>query len=128
MTLRRAALLVAGCLLAGSAHADLYTWRDATGVKRMSNIAPPWYSEAEPSRPRTQVLVNGHLVDDTGLSKEERSKLQAGRAKAESWGKGSPPPTAQAIPASPVVEANTGGAKPPAHSAQPDALDEDVPF
>lgn len=114
MTLLRAALFTAGCLLSVSAQADLYTWRDASGVKRMSNIAPPWYSETEASRPRTQVLVNGHLVDDTGLSKEERTKLQAGRAKAESWGKGSPPPTAQAIPAQPAVEANTGGAKPPA--------------
>jgi hypothetical protein len=112
--LLRAALLVAGCLLSGIAHADVYTWRDATGVTRMSNMAPPWYRDTEPSRPRTQVLVNGHLVDDTGLSREQRTKLQAGRARAESWGKGSPPPAAQVFPVPVPVAANAGAAKPAA--------------
>ncbi|MGE0873838.1 MAG: DUF4124 domain-containing protein [Burkholderiales bacterium] len=86
----RSMVLLAAFLLAAPAFADIYTWRDASGAKRMSNVAPPWYSETEPRGPRTQVLVNGHLVDDTWLSPEERTKLQAMRARAESWGRGDP--------------------------------------
>jgi len=86
----RSLLLLAGLLFTAPALADIYTWRDASGAKRMSNVAPPWYSETEPRGPRTQVLVNGHLVDDTWLAPEVRTKLQSGRARAESWGRGDP--------------------------------------
>lgn len=86
----RSLLLLAAFLLTPPALADIYTWRDASGATRMSNVAPPWYSETEPRGPRTQVLVNGHLVDDTWLSPEARTKLQAGRARAEAWGRGDP--------------------------------------
>ncbi len=86
----RILLLLAGLALAPQALADIYTWRDTSGAKRMSNVAPPWYSETAQNGPRTQVLVNGHLVDDTWLSPEERTRLQARRARAESWGRGDP--------------------------------------
>jgi len=116
----RAGLLLAGCIVAGAAQADIYTWRDASGAKRMSNVPPPWYSESEPGRPRTQVIVNGHLVDDTGLSAEARTRLQGNRARAQSWGKGTPPPPATAaaayapVAAPPAQVAGAVPGKPPA--------------
>lgn len=75
------------------AHADIYLWHEADGAKRMSNLAPAWYSSSAPGRVRTQVLVNGYLVDDTGVPQQDRERLQATRAKAEAWGQPSPPPT-----------------------------------
>jgi hypothetical protein len=112
---RTALLLVA--LAASAAHAEIYAWRDATGTTRMSNIAPSWYSASEPSRVRTQVLVNGELVDDTGLPQAEREKLQARRAKAESLDKpGNPsPPSASAS----ATGAATAAPLPPVPSKTP---------
>jgi len=113
-----AAVAVLAALLAGAARADIYTWRDAAGVKRMSNVAPDWYGATEPSRIRTQVLVNGILVDDTGLPTHEREKLQARRAKAESLGRPGtsapvPPPVAVQAPAPPPKPGPTGVTPPP---------------
>jgi hypothetical protein len=34
-------LLAAGCLMAGTLHADIYEWTDASGVKHFTNYAPP---------------------------------------------------------------------------------------
>ncbi|MBI3370878.1 MAG: hypothetical protein HY017_03845 [Betaproteobacteria bacterium] len=92
---RRIPVLLAALAFA-PAYADIYVWQEAGGEKRMSNEAPIWYSASAPSRVRTQVLVNGHLVDDTGIAQPEREKLQATRAKAEAWGRSSPPPAAVA--------------------------------
>lgn len=120
----RAALLLVGSLLALQAQAEMYVWQDASGAKRMSNLAPPWYSESAASRPRTQVIINGHLVDDTGLSAEARAKLQANRARAQNWGRGSPPPPASTAAYVPVVAetpAPVAGATPGKPSTKPPA-------
>ncbi len=92
--------LLAGLLaLAPAAHAEVYAWRDASGTQRLSNIAPSWYSPTEPSRIRTRVLVNGQVVDDTGLPAEARERLRANRAKAEAWNRpGAPVPAPAAAP------------------------------
>lgn len=116
MRAARIAFAIAACF-ACAAQAEIYTWRDAGGVKQMSNVAPAWYSPTEPSRVRTQVLVNGHLVDDTGLKSEEREKLQAGRAKAENWGRRQVEPVAatpasKPVPATPVAAPTSPGATP----------------
>lgn len=111
----RALLLLAGALTALPAVADIYLWRDASGAKRMSNVAPDWYSPSAPGRPRTQVIVNGHLVDDTGLSAEAREKLRAGRARALNWGVQAATPVTPAKPsASPIA---TPGAQPAPEAA-----------
>jgi hypothetical protein len=34
-------LVAAGCIIAGSAQADIYEWTDANGVKHFTNYAPP---------------------------------------------------------------------------------------
>ena len=34
-------LIAAGCLLAGTLHADIYEWTDENGVKHFTNYAPP---------------------------------------------------------------------------------------
>jgi hypothetical protein len=34
-------LIVAGCLIAGPLHADIYEWTDENGVKHFTNFAPP---------------------------------------------------------------------------------------
>lgn len=95
------------------AHADIYVWQEAGGAKRVSNHAPAWYSASAPSEVRTQVLVNGHLVDDTGVAQPEREKLQATRARAEAWGQASPPltPVAKSRPPPPQGEAHAGPTK-----------------
>ena len=81
-------------IVAGPAHADIYTWRDASGASQMSNFPPQWYSATEPSRIRTRVLINGQLIDDTGLPLADREKLQARRANAERWSKPQAAPVA----------------------------------
>lgn len=104
------AITIAACF-ASAAQAEIYTWRDAAGVKQMSNVAPAWYSATERSRVRTQVLLNGHLVDDTGLGTEQREKLQAGRAKADNWGRRQVVPVA-ATPAPKAVPAASAATPP----------------
>lgn len=84
--MRRLTFLMAAMLLAAAAHAEVYSWREG-GSTRYSNAAPPWYSATEPSRIRTRVMLNGMLVDDTGLPMDERDKLRARRAKADAWNK-----------------------------------------
>jgi hypothetical protein len=120
--LRRAILAALLALSAAAAQADVYTWRDASGVKRMSNVAPPWFRDTGRTSPRVQVLVNGILVDDTGVSDEERLKLREQRARAEVWGTRKPPATATASQAAaapaPAAEAKAkpaadAKAKPP---------------
>ncbi len=116
MRAARTALAIAAGF-AFAAKAEIYTWRDAAGVKQMSNVAPAWYSPTDASRMRTQVLVNGHLVDDTGLKTEEREKLQAGRAKAENWGRRQVVPVAatpapKAAPAAPAAAPAPPGTTP----------------
>ena len=34
-------LIAAGCLMAGSLHADIYEWTDENGVKHFTNYSPP---------------------------------------------------------------------------------------
>ncbi len=84
---------------AGPARAEIYTWRDASGASQMSNFPPQWYSSSEPSRIRTRVLLNGQIVDDTGLPQAEREKLQSRRANAERWSKPRAAPAAAPTPA-----------------------------
>lgn len=117
-TFKSALFLVAGLLFAATVQAEMYVWRDATGATRMTNVAPPWYSAVERSRPRTRVILNGHVIDDTGLSPERRAQLQAGRARAESWGRGSP---ASSGASAPVAEQNAAraAAAGPAAAAPP---------
>ena len=59
--------------------AQVYCWLDAqTGAKRLSNIPPAWYKNPDPrTSPRVQVFDNGRLIDDTGLSVDQRAELRA---------------------------------------------------
>jgi len=88
---------------AGPARAEIYTWRDASGSHRMSNFPPQWFSATEPSRIRTRVLINGQLVDDTGLPLADREKLQSRRANAERWSNPQASPAAAAVQAAPAA-------------------------
>lgn len=66
------------------ASAQVYCWNDAqTGAKRLSNIPPAWYKSPDTrTTPRVQVFDNGRLIDDTGLSPEQRAELRSGSALA----------------------------------------------
>lgn len=103
------------------AYADIYVWQEAGGAKRMSNIAPAWYSASAASHVRTQVLVNGHLIDDTGMPQPERDRLQATRAKAEARGR-APVPPAPVAAVRPPRQGN-GDDAPPARTAAMAAAD-----
>lgn len=63
--------LIAGAAVALPGAAQMYTWKDPeTGQTEMSNVAPPWYQANQPAvrgAPRTQVLLNGSVIDDTGV-------------------------------------------------------------
>ncbi len=66
-------------LCALPASAQVYQWDDAdTGARRLSNIAPAWYRKPDGKPfPRVRVFDNGRLIDDTGLSAEQRLELRA---------------------------------------------------
>jgi hypothetical protein len=123
--LRRAVLAAFLVLGAAAAQAEVYSWRDASGAKRISNVAPPWYTETGRTGPRVQVLINGILVDDTGVPEEQRAKLREQRAKAEAWGTRKPAasttPAAQA--AAPTPPAADLKAKPPPPPVPPGGID-----
>ncbi len=66
--------------LAIPVQAQVYQWKDPqTGSTRFSNTAPSWFrnSLAERSTPRVRVYYYDSLVDDSGLSLEERQALRA---------------------------------------------------
>lgn len=116
--------VLAAALASAPACADIYMWLEAGGAKRMSNEAPTWYSASAPSRVRTLVLVNGHLVDDTGIPQPDRERLQTTRAKAEAWGQPSPAPTPVAASRPPKDERN---AKPARTAAAAATAASDIP-
>ncbi len=61
-------------------QAQVYQWKDPnTGASRISNSAPAWFrnSLTERSAPRVKVYYYDSLVDDSGLSLEERQALRA---------------------------------------------------
>lgn len=124
--MRKTILAVCLAVLAANAGAEVYQWRDAAGKTRISNVAPPWYTDSGRVSPRVQVLVNGILVDDTGLPDEQRNKLREGRPRAEAWGRRPDPPRPVAIPGfptAPVKPAAVSAAAPaPAAAPKPPAL------
>jgi hypothetical protein len=62
------------------ATAQVYQWKDpSSGTTRFSNSAPPWFRAASGGLggPRIQVYYYGYLIDDTGLSYDDRVALRA---------------------------------------------------
>lgn len=71
------AKLLAGMVaFVGVCEAQVYSWVDpATGQKRLSSIAPSWYSTSKNEGPRTVVTKGRYILDDTGAPTSERAKL-----------------------------------------------------
>jgi hypothetical protein len=58
--------------------AEVYTWRDLTGVVQISNDPPRWYqADARVIGPRVIVTQGSALIDDTGLPLRQRLALQS---------------------------------------------------
>src|SRR5689334_8685688 len=58
------------------AQAQMYSWREGASMK-VSNVAPGWYRVDRPVRgPRILVTQGKRVLDDTGLSMEERLRLR----------------------------------------------------
>jgi hypothetical protein len=62
--------------LSVSAQAEVYSWKEA-GATRITNEPPAWYRiEAAVRGPRTLVMAQGRIVDDTALSMAGRRRLR----------------------------------------------------
>lgn len=63
------------------ASAQMYMWKDPeTGQTKMSNSRPAWFRSNDGVRgPRTQLILNGKVIDDTGVaaSPEQASKVDS---------------------------------------------------
>ena len=63
-------------LLPFSAFAQVYSWKEGNST-RISNEPPAWYRvEAAASGPRVLVTRGTQILDDTGLSMEERRRMR----------------------------------------------------
>jgi signal transduction histidine kinase len=74
--------LIVAAAVALPVAAQMYMWKDPeTGQTKMSNVKPPWYGSNQPGvrGPRTQVFLNGNLVDDTEgqANPEQRARVNA---------------------------------------------------
>ncbi|HYR36128.1 MAG TPA: hypothetical protein VEQ87_17690 [Burkholderiales bacterium] len=72
--MKRLCLLLAPFSL--SALADVYSWKEA-GSTRITNEPPAWYRVEAPVRgPRTIVMAQGRVMDDTALPMAGRRRLR----------------------------------------------------
>ncbi len=115
-------LLVLCLMLASSARADVYMWKDPeTGKTRMTNILPPWLRGAKPgdSVPKVEIIRDGKVLDPaTAFAPAEPAPVST-RRRGEA--EGAPPGSGnEAGPASPVGDAVAapGSANAPPPSAQ----------
>ena len=59
-----------------AAFGQLYTWKEGTST-RYSNQPPAWYRVDGPAKgPRVLVTQGSQVLDDTGLSMEERRRMR----------------------------------------------------
>ena len=57
-------------------HAEMYSWRERASLM-VSNNPPGWYRVDRPVRgPRVLVTQGKRLLDDTGLTMEERLRMR----------------------------------------------------
>ena len=57
-------------------QAQMYSWYEGAS-KKVSNVPPGWYRFDRPARgPRVVVTQGKRLLDDTGLSMEERLRMR----------------------------------------------------
>lgn len=76
-----------------AATAQIYVWKEPeTGQTKMSNLRPTWFRSSDPTvrGPRTQLIINGRVVDDTDteaspehMSDVSRQLEEAGARRAE---------------------------------------------
>lgn len=85
--LSHAAALCISSVLAGTpipAIGQTYVWKDPeTGQTNMSSTPPPWYSDRSKRGPRTQLIINGQVVDDTGQAAAPETASRVKRALDE---------------------------------------------
>ncbi|MBV9360651.1 MAG: hypothetical protein JO292_04605 [Betaproteobacteria bacterium] len=63
-------------LLSLPTQAQMYTWREGAS-KKVSNVPPGWYRFDRPvPGPRVVVTQGKRVLDDTGLSMEERLRMR----------------------------------------------------
>jgi len=73
----RAVLPVMTLFFSHVASAEIYTWRELSGVVHVSNRAPRWYQpDARVIGPRVVVTLGRTVVDDTGLPLRQRFEKQ----------------------------------------------------
>jgi hypothetical protein len=59
-----------------AAFAQIYTWKDDAST-RFSNQPPAWYRVDAPAKgPRVLVIQGTRILDDTGLTMEERRRMR----------------------------------------------------
>ena len=57
-------------------HAEMYSWREGASLK-VANNPPGWYRVDRPVRgPRVVVTQGKRVLDDTGLTMEERLRMR----------------------------------------------------
>lgn len=72
----KSVLLFLVTLLSFPTQAEMYSWREGESLK-VSNVPPHWYRFDRPVRgPRTVVTQGKRVLDDTGLTMEERRRLR----------------------------------------------------
>jgi hypothetical protein len=63
-------------MLSSPTYAQMYSWREGASLK-VANNPPGWYRADRPVRgPRVVVTQGKRVIDDTGLSMEERLRMR----------------------------------------------------
>lgn len=70
--------IAAGCLMAGSLHADIYEWTDENGVKHFTNCAPPVDAAI---LTKSKELPYDEADDRTRIEAERQQQLELAKLK-----------------------------------------------
>jgi hypothetical protein len=70
--------IAAGCLIAGSLHADIYEWTDENGVKHFTNYAPP---DDATIMMKSEELPYDEAADRTSIEAERQQQLELAKLK-----------------------------------------------
>ena len=85
VSLARLFAIVALPAVCQSAIAQVYTWKDPeTGATKISNLRPAWFRSEQPKLkgPRTLMLLNGKVIDDSGLKSTAEQQARIGQQLA----------------------------------------------
>ena len=72
--------IAAGCLMAGSLHADIYEWTDENGVKHFTNYAPP---DDATILMKSEELPYDEAADGTRIEAERQQQLELAKLKLD---------------------------------------------